>query len=36
MTYTANNFRNTFVAVAFTLVTGAVLMAGAVGPAITA
>ncbi len=34
MTYQTSNLRNAFVAVTFTLVFGAVFMAGAVGPAI--
>lgn len=36
MTTTLNHFRTMFVAVAFTFVAGAVLFAGAVGPAVVA
>lgn len=36
MTYTANYFRNAFVAVVLAFVAGSVLMAGAVGPAVFA
>jgi hypothetical protein len=36
MTYQSNYYRNAFVAVAFTFVTGIILMSSVVGSAITA